>query len=91
MLFIPVLLLLISCGPSEPIHTLSWDSNVEPDISEYRVHSIIDEIEALFAIAAHVPGQERQWVEIPDTTACYFIEAVDTSGNVSKPSLTICR
>jgi hypothetical protein len=87
-------LTLVSCGPdSSVVHELSWDSNIEPNIQEYRVYSCDDspctEQDLLLGIVRHVDGQDRQRILLPNLNRWYVVYAVNTNGQMSEPSETV--
>jgi hypothetical protein len=87
-------LTLVSCGPdSSTVHELSWDSNLEPNIQEYRVYSCDDSVctdrDLLLGIVQHVDGQDRQRILLPNLNRWYVVYAVNANGQMSDPSETL--
>lgn len=77
---------LVGCGPDTTAHTLSWDTNTELDMLEYRVYKQGQ----IWAIVAHSNDTTRQWVTIPDEPACYHVSAVDQEQLESELSGEAC-
>ena len=73
--------------------TLTWDSNIEADMKEYRVYACaVDPCIAsgtALAVVAHVATQPTHSYIVPHSDQYYVVYAVDTALNVSGPSSTV--
>jgi hypothetical protein len=89
------LLFVVACDkPVSATHkVLQWDSNVEADMKEYRVYACAATpclgSGTPFATVVHSASVPTHQVAIPDLTQFYVVYAVDQSGNVSAPSVTV--
>lgn len=90
-----VALWLVSCNkPVDATHkTLVWNSNVEPDMKEYRVYACATSpclaSGTPLATIAHAVGPLTHSFIIPHVDQFYVVYAVDLALNVSAPSVTV--
>ena len=80
--------------PQNLFNTLFWQNGTPtpPDIAGYRVYYSPDSTSApAFTAQIQSPGL-RTFEDMPPLgiTGCYFVTAVDSSGNESAPSNTVC-
>jgi len=77
------ILLVVGCSNE---HSISWDSNHEPTMKEYRVMRDGE----LTQIVQHIQDQVRQQTPIPGEPACYRVVAVNEAQQESIPSEEAC-
>ena len=71
---------------------ISWNANTEPDLARYRVlHGTTSLGENEF-VDVFPPSTSYVWGGLqPGLTHYFYVEAVDTSGNVSLPSAEVSK
>jgi gliding motility-associated-like protein len=84
------------CGNNTFTHELSWEPNFtgscDDELSAFRLYFNEDGEEGTFTLVRTFSPFEREAVinNLSNYRGCYYITAVDRSGNESEPSNTVC-
>ena len=83
------------CDFNDFYNDLSWDSDNDPscdgDVRSYNVYYSSTGAEGSFVRIASVTGRSYRHANLSSFKGCYYLTAVDRSGNESPPTQTICR
>lgn len=77
--------------PTAHQYMLSWDTNIETNMREYRVY-ITHGIDApeVYTILTHNAKLAHHLVNIPSQPACYYVTAINDVPLESEPSNMAC-
>jgi len=84
------------CGNNTFEHELSWEPNFsgvcDDELSAFRLYFTSEGEEGQFVLVETYSAFERDALikDLPNYRGCYYITAVDRSGNESEPSNTVC-
>jgi gliding motility-associated-like protein len=84
------------CNSNTYFHDLSWSpnfsGNCDDELSSYKLYFTPDGEEGLFNLVGQFPAVQLQarLSNLPNYRGCYYITAVDRSGNESGPSNVVC-
>ncbi len=86
----------LPCNTSTFYHDLSWtpdfSGDCDDELSGYRLYFTSEGEEGQFELVAEISALELQTriSGLPNYKGCYYITAVDRSGNESEPSNIVC-
>lgn len=84
------------CGQNTFTHELSWDPDFsgvcDDELNAFRLYFSPDGEDGRFDLVATYPAFQRNGIidDLPNYKGCYYITAVDRSGNESDPSNIVC-
>jgi gliding motility-associated-like protein len=84
------------CGSNNYVHDLSWkpdfSGNCDNELSGYKLYFTPDGEEGTFNLVGQFLSIQSATTitNLPNYRGCYYITAVDRSGNESKPSNVVC-
>ncbi|MDO9551887.1 gliding motility-associated C-terminal domain-containing protein [Rhodonellum sp.] len=84
------------CGFNTFVHDLSWEPDFtgecDDELSGFRLYFSPDGEQGVFSLAGTFTTFDLVTTirNLPDYKGCYYITAVDRSGNESEPSNTVC-
>lgn len=84
------------CGQNNYVHDLSWEPNFSGDcddeLSGYRLYFTPEGEEGTFNLVGQYLNIQTatRITNLPNYRGCYYITAVDRSGNESEPSNVVC-
>ncbi|WP_026950958.1 T9SS type B sorting domain-containing protein [Algoriphagus mannitolivorans] len=84
------------CGQNNYVHDLSWEPNFSGDcddeLSGYRLYFTPEGEDGTFNLVGQYPNIQTatRISNLPNYRGCYYITAVDRSGNESEPSNVVC-
>ncbi len=85
-----------ACGINTYVHDLSWEPDFSGDcddeLSGYNLYFNEDGEEGTFSLVGNFSALDLQTTitDLPNYRGCYYITAVDRSGNESDPSNIVC-
>ena len=86
----------VACNVNTYYHDLSWkpnfSGNCDDELSGYKLYFTPDGEEGQFELVAELSALELETRlnNLPNYRGCYYITAVDRSGNESEPSNVVC-
>ncbi len=86
----------VACNVNTYYHDLSWkpnfSGNCDDELSGYKLYFTADGEEGQFELVAELSALEIETRinNLPNYRGCYYITAVDRSGNESEPSNVVC-
>ena len=86
----------VACNVDTFYHDLSWQPNFSGDcddeLSDYKLYFSPDGEEGQFELVAELSALELKTRinNLPNYRGCYYITAIDRSGNESEPSNVVC-
>lgn len=86
----------VACNVDTYIHDLSWVPNFtgecDDELSGYKLYFTQDGEEGQFELVAELSALEldTRINNLPNYRGCYYITAIDRSGNESEPSNVVC-
>src|SRR5690606_26373203 len=83
------------CDYSDFYNTISWadveDAECDEDVRSYEIYFSDSGADGSFELITTQTGTSYTHLDLPSFKGCYFVIAVDRSGNRSPASETVCN